>query len=198
MNVSSCSVRFILSAFFTVLGSSFAGAADWSGSCQVSFAGKSTLHDFVGKVSSERFVVSVANLENPTQARASAAIKVKAAKMDTDDKKRDQAMRKALEAEAHPTIRVLVENLVPEQTKPKLGGAVPQPTVIPFVLQIKGKKLEVLGTVSDWSYASDRITYTVRFPVSLKQAEVKPPSVLGILKVDDRIDVTAKVTLVRK
>jgi hypothetical protein len=65
-------------------------------------------------------------------------------------------------------------------------------------LQIKGKKLEVLGTVSDWSYASDRITYTVRFPVSLKQAEVKPPSVLGILKVDDRIDVTAKVTLVRK
>ena len=184
-------------AFFILTGFSTANSSEWSGRCQVTFAGKSTWHDFEGKVDSEPFTVRISNLEDPAKATASATLIVKVAKMDTENKKRDEAMRKVLDAGSHPVIQVVVKDLVPEKTKPLLDGPVPQPTVIPFILQIKGKKLELTGKISDWSFSSDRISYTIRFPVSLKAAEVKPPSALGLLKVDDRIDVSAKVTLTK-
>ena len=63
--------------------------------------------------------------------------------------------------------------------------------------KLKGKKLQINAAVTDWSYAEGAISYTVTFPVSLAKAGIKPPSVLGLVKVDDRIDVSAKVVLKR-
>lgn len=175
--------------------SALAQSSDWKGACRVTFSGKSTLHPFEGKVDAEPFTVSIQNFDTPAKAKASANVVVKVAKMDTDNEKRDVEMRKSLDAATYPEIRVSVKDLVPEATSPRMNGEVPQPTVIPFQLGLKGKTLSVKGRVSDWSYADDQISCTISFPVSLAAAGIKPPSVLGLVKVKDEISVTARLKL---
>jgi len=175
-----------------------AQSSEWGGTCKVAFAGKSTLHDFDGTVSAEPFTVTITNFENPASADASAEVLVKASKMDTGNKKRDVEMRKSLDLDTYPEISVSVKNLTAEKTNPRTSGAAPEPTVIPFTLKLKGKTHQLTGKVSDWSYADDRITCTVSFPISLSEAGIKPPSVLGLVKVKDGIAVTARLSLARK
>lgn len=181
-----------------LLGLSATGRAeDWKGSCEVTFSGKSTLHDFEGTVSAKPFVVSLDQLEHPAQAHASSRVVVEAAKMDTDNDERDEKMHECMDVKTFPEIVVEVTDLAAADTKPVTGGAVPQPTVIPFVLDLKGKKQKVTGKVSDWKYDGDSISCTVTFPVSLKASNIKPPSVLGIVKVKDEIEVAAHLELKR-
>lgn len=186
-------------AFLAWLGEApvLAQSSDWNGACRVTFSGKSTLHPFEGKVDAEPFTVSIQNFETPATARASASVVVKVAKMDTDNEKRDAEMRKSLDAATYSEIRVSVKDLAPEATNPKMAGELPQPTVIPFQLHIKGKTLSVKGRVSDWSYADNQIRFTISFPVSLAAAGIKPPSVLGLVKVKDEVSVAAKLKLTR-
>ena len=177
--------------------SAFAQSSEWSGTCQVHFAGKSTLHDFDGTVTAEPFSVKIANFDTPAQASATSVVSVKAAKMDTGNEKRDKAMRKCMEVDTFPEITVSVKDLSPELTSPRMEGPMPEPTVIPFKMSLKGKTHDVTGKVSDWSYREDKISCTVSFPVSLSAAGIKPPSVLGMVKVDDRIEVAAHLKLSR-
>jgi polyisoprenoid-binding protein YceI len=182
---------------FSVSPSAWGQSSEWKGSCQVSFSGKSTLHDFDGTVEAEPFTVLISNFDTPTKARASSTVLVKAAKMDTGNKKRDVEMRKSLDVDNYPEIRVSVKDLAPEATNPRLDGEVPQPTVIPFVLSLKGKTHRMTARVTGWAYAKDNISCTVTFPVSLAAAGIKPPSVLGLVKVKDEVLVTAKLSLRR-
>ena len=102
-----------------------------------------------------------------------------------------------MDVDNFPEITVSVKDLSPEKTSPQIEGAMPQPTVIPFKMSLKGKTHNVTGKVSDWSYTEDKISCTVSFPVSLSAAGIKPPSVLGLVKVDDRIEVAAHLKLSR-
>lgn len=172
--------------------------ASWSGTCHVTFSGKSTLHDFDGTVDSEPFAVTISDIDHPAKARASAVITVKADNMDTENEKRDAEMRKCLDTAAYPEIQASLTALTAAATQPKTGAAFPQPTVIPFTLAIKGKTLELTGSVTDWSHTEDKISFTLSFPVSLKDADIQPPSVLGVIKVKDEISVKARVSLSRK
>ena len=175
-----------------------AQTSQWSGTCHVTFGGKSTLHDFEGTVDSEPFIVTITGIDNPANAKASSVVTVKADNMDTDNDKRDTEMYKTLDTATYPEIKVSIADLTAAATKPKTGGTFPQPTVIPFTLDIKGKTLPLTGSVSDWTYAEDKISFTVSFPVSLKDADIKPPSVLGLIKVKDEITVQGKLSLTRK
>jgi len=186
-----------LSLTFAFAISAFAQSSEWSGTCKVSFAGKSTLHDFEGTVSAEPFSVKIANFDTPTKALATSLVSVKAAKMDTGNAKRDKAMRKCMEVDTFPEITVSVKDLSPELTSPRMEGPMPEPTVIPFKMSLKGKTHDISGKVSDWSYREDKISCTVSFPVSLSAAGIKPPSVLGMVKVEDQIEVAAQLMLSR-
>lgn len=174
-----------------------AWAQNWAGSCDITFSGDSTLHDFTGKVSAEPFTVVTENLDDPDRATASSTVIVKVSKMDTDNEKRDAKMMEVMDAANHPAIKVDVDNLKAAETNPIMEGGSPRPTVIPFTLQLKGRQHQMNAKVVGWKFSENAIQCEVAFPVSLKAAGIKPPNVLGVVKVADVIEVTAKLTLKR-
>jgi YceI-like domain len=172
--------------------------SEWSGTCKVQFSGESTLHDFEGSVSAEPFTVTISDMSDPAKATATSSVVVKAAGMDTGNDKRDVEMHKCMDVATHPEIVVEIDHLAVAATKPAADGAVPRPTIIPFQMTLKGKTHEVTGQVSDWSYSEKEASFTVSFPVSLKDSGITPPNVLGLVKVKDEILVSASVKLTRK
>lgn len=171
--------------------------ARWAGSCQVTFSGNSTLHAFSGKVKAEPFVLAVENPDDPAKARISGKVIVQVEKMVSDNKKRDKKMHECMNAKRYPEIVVTVENLMASATSPK-KGKVPQPTEIPFTMALNGKLHQKVAKVSNWSYNEKNITCTLAFPVSLAKSGITPPTVLGVVKVDDTIEISANLSLVRK
>lgn len=179
-------------------GNALAQSEQWGGTCEVTFYGSSTLHDFSGKVKAEPFTVSISDLQDTAKAKASSKVTVKASKMVTGNKKRDAKMYISLATKTYPNIVVEISDLTLPATKPAGDGPVPQPTIIPFTLNLKGKKQQIIGKVSDWSYSDGSISYTISFPVSLKSSGIDVPPVLGLVKVADEIRVKAKLKLKRK
>ncbi|MCF6311976.1 MAG: YceI family protein [Verrucomicrobiales bacterium] len=169
--------------------------AQWNGSCEVTFFGKSTLHNFTGTVKTEDFTVTLSNLNDVKSAKISSQVTAKAAKMDTKSTNRDAKMHEVLQVTAFPNIEVKLNDLMASNTNPITEANIPRPTIIPFTLTIKGKKQQITGKVSDWAYADDKITCSVSFPVSLKKSKLVVPSVLGFIKVQDEILVVAKLSL---
>lgn len=172
--------------------------ARWTGICKVRFSGESTLHDFEGSVSAEPFTVTISDMANPGKATATSRVAVRASGMETGNEKRDAEMRKCMEVSSHPEIVVVVDHLAVAATKPAADGPVPRPTVVPFRMTLKGKTHELTGRVSDWSYSDHRVSFSVSFPVSLKESGIKPPGVLGVVKVKDEIQVKASLVLQRE
>jgi hypothetical protein len=170
-------------------------AGPWSGTCAITFSGKSTLHNFAGSVEAEPFTVTISNPGDPAKAGISGRVTVKAAKMDTGNKKRDVNMREAMEVITYPDIVAEVTDWVLAKAGPAEDGSPPHPAAIPFTLTIKGKKHKLRGTVTDWSSTGNTITCAISFPVSLKTSGIVVPSVLGLIKVDDQIQVKAKLVL---
>jgi len=175
----------------------YSGENDWSGTCRVTFSGESTLHDFSGTVDAEPFTVSISSSSDLANARASRHVEVKAAGMNTDNKKRDKEMHKCMEVKTFPEIVVDLSDLPVSDTKPVLDGPVPRPTVIPFTMTLKGREHQLTGKVSNWIYNDDSVDCTVSFPVSLAKSGITPPSVLGLVKMKDEIQVTAALHLKR-
>lgn len=172
--------------------------SEWSGTCKVDFSGESTLHDFAGTVAAEPFTVTISDLSNPAAATATSRVVVKASGMNTDNEKRDVEMHKCMDVATHPEILVDVDHLAVAETRPAADGPVPRPTVVPFKMILMGKTHEISGQVSDWSYSEKEVSFTVSFPVSLKDCGIKPPNVLGLVKVKDEILVKASLALKRK
>lgn len=170
-------------------------AEQWSGTCDIVFSGKSTLHNFAGSVKAEPFTATISNPGDPSKAGISGRVTVKAAKMDTDNKKRDVKMHEAMEVSTYPDIVAEVTDWALAEAGPAEDGAPPHPAAIPFTLTIKGKKHKLRGTVTDWSSTGNTITCAISFPVSLKASGIVAPSVLGLIKVDDQIQVKAKLIL---
>lgn len=190
-----CTIVLALSSIFPFLQ---AGETEWSGTCEVHFSGESTLHDFEGDVSAEPFIVEISDMANPAAASASSRVVVKAAAMDTGNDKRDVEMHKCMDVSTHPEIVVDVDDLGISEMKTVADGVVPRPTVVPFKMTLMGKTHEITGQVSGWSYSDGDATFSVSFPVSLKACGIKPPGVLGVVKVKDEVRVKATLHLVRK
>ncbi len=188
---------FLLVITFAV-GNTFGQTEQWAGNCNITFSGSSTLHNFKGSVKAEPFTVTISDLTDKAKANASGKVVVKATKMDTGNKKRDTNMNTSMATKTYPNIVVDIAKLKASATKPVTSGAVLRPTVVPFTLSLKGKTHQKVGKVTDWSYSNGNISLTVTFPVSLKASGIKVPSVLGVVKVADEIQVSAKVSLKRK
>ncbi len=183
---------------FGTCESAFAQTEQWGGTCEVTFYGSSTLHDFTGTVKAESFTVSITDLKDKSKAKASSKVTVKASKMVTGNKKRDANMYVSLATKTYPDIVVEISDLTAAATKPAGDGPVPRPTIIPFSMTLKGKKQQMIGKVSEWSHSDGSISYTISFPVSLKTSGIDVPAVLGLVKVADEIKVKARLKLKRK
>ncbi len=168
----------------------------WKGSCEIKFAGTSTLHDFAGSVSSEPFTLLVTGIEDPATAGLAGVIKVKAARMDTAKPKRDKKMHASMKVTDYADITVtLPEGMNVSLTKPLAGGETLRPTQVPFTLTLLGKDQQMIGTVSNWKLVAGVATFKVSFSVSLKASGIEVPAVIGVIRVGDEVKVEADLVL---
>lgn len=177
-----------LLCYLCILGATAFGGLQ-PGTCDIKFLGTSTLHDFHGSVSSAPFELDFQNI-GQTNYSVSGTITVAVAEMDTGNKKRDKKMRKMFEEDQFPLISVEVENLLipvsPQANSPFTREA---------LLIINDKKCVKQVIVSDCSVEGNTIFPVIKFPVSLAEFGLKPPGVMGLIKVGDIVEVTAILTL---
>jgi hypothetical protein len=146
---------------------------------QIVFRGKSTLHDFEGRVMSQPFVLSISS--NSWSAQAD----VLGGDMTTSNDRRDRNMWIMLETNSHPRLSGAVHK-----------AALPPPagTNMTLTLRIRDQQFEQPVTITDWSESPEGVRFHAAWEVSLKQYSIKPPSVLGLIRVSDTVRLEAQVT----
>jgi polyisoprenoid-binding protein YceI len=150
----------------------------WPATAVIRFDGTSTLHDFGGTIAAQPFVLTV--VSNTWSATAD----VLAAQMDTASEGRDRNLHKMLDTNSHPRLRGSVSNApVP------LAG----PTNATLRFQIRNQEHDLPVRVENWTETAERVQFHAAWEVSLKQYGLKPPSVLGVIRVGDKVRVEADV-----
>ena len=178
------------------LGAAAVGAS-WEGRAAVEFLGDSTLHKFTGHVASGVFTAqeTVSGQDRLWSAR----VELDVAQMTTHHDGRDGKMRAMFDSGKHPLIVGVAENVPLGATR--LAAADSGPTQfaqLPFELTIKGASQTVQASLTDWAEEDDRISFTLGFPVSLAKTGLRPPSVLGVIRVADVVHVRVVVSLARQ
>ncbi|WP_395739970.1 YceI family protein [Prosthecobacter sp.] len=182
----------LLGLFCLTAGAALADTSRWSGTSQISFDGTSTLHDWGGKVEARPFVTTVSTDKEGNPTKVVATVTVDVAKMDTAEAKRDENMRKAMQATAHPLITGVIDTPF---SAIRQGEAAP--STLPINLTILGKTQTVTGKISQWKQQGDKASFDLDFDLSLKTSGIKVPSVLLLIRVGDTVKVHAVVNLKR-
>ncbi len=151
----------------------------WPAEATFRFAGSSTLHDFGGQLSAQPFVLTISNHT------WSAEADVLAGEMATASEGRDRKMHKMMNAIEHPRIHGKVV-FAPIPTE---GG-----TNVMLNLKIRDQQIDLPVRVTDWKETAEEIRFHAAWELSLKQYKLKPPSVLGVIRVSDRVRLDADVT----
>ncbi|MCB1279183.1 YceI family protein [Prosthecobacter sp.] len=178
-----------------LLFATLSAAADtttWSGTSKISFDGTSTLHAWGGNVEAKPFATKVTTDANGNPTRVEATVTVEAAKMDTDEAKRDENMRKAMKVTEHPLITGVIDTPF---TAIRQGDAAP--AALPLKLTLLGKTQKLTGKISHWKLDGDKASFDLDFDLSLKKSDIKVPSVLLFIRVGDTIKVHCAVELKR-
>lgn len=165
------------------------------GACDVAFLFTSTLHDVPGSARCQPFAAVLARDAAGRQVIPSVEVDVPVASMDTRNKSRDGQMREMFRSDRFPRIRgtardVDVERLRVEIAKGREGNA-----SIDLLLRIREVERKVHAAASNLKESGERVTFDLEFPVSLGEFDLKAPSVLGIIRVGDKVSVKATITL---
>jgi hypothetical protein len=153
-------------------------AKEYNAQADIEFLGTSTLHDFSGKVAAEPFKLQVGT------DTWSALAKVRPGAMSTNHKSRDRKMRKMFDASRHS----LMTGTVYKAAKPKNGNGTAK-----LHLRICETEMEIPVAITRWSESADEIRFHATTRVSLKKIGLKPPSVLGLIRVGDIV--TLKISV---
>lgn len=173
----------------------------WQGQAAVRFSCTSTLHNFSGEVPCETFQCTFVVDPNSGKAAIRADIDALVQKMNTHNKKRDKNLRKMFQADRFPRIHVTVLDADAERTRPVFQTLLPdqppreKPGTLPLLLKIREVQRPLVGQVSHLQIHADHVSFQMNFEISLKAFNLKPPSVLGLIRVGDRIRLQADVTL---
>jgi hypothetical protein len=152
----------------------------WPAEASIRFDGTSTLHDFGGTLAAQPFVFTL--VSNTWSAEAD----VLAALMNTASEGRDRNMHKMFDTNAHPRLHGSITNA----PVPVAGG-----TNIVMAFKIRKQQFNLPVCVSNWTETPGQIQFHAAWDVSLKQYGLKPPSVLGVIRVGDKVSVKADVTV---
>lgn len=145
----------------------------------IRFHGTSTLHDFEGDIATIPFSANFHNDPLTGQSHVSAIAIVKVLEMTTHKKKRDKNMLQMLDAQHFDLITGVLENaLAPEK----------EATTATLLLKICNVEKEVPVTLSDWNRNGDHVSFKMTFSISLKNFGLKGPSVLGLIRVGDTVE----------
>lgn len=161
-----------------------APAASWMVEATIGFDATSTLHDFSGTVEADPFPVHI-RWDGAVATLGGTAV-VAVAKMDTAHIKRDRNMRKMFHADSFPLLTGVLKpvQINPDKLKP-----------VPLELTVLGKPQTVPFTLSAWEVKEDGIRFEGSLSLSLKQLDLKPPVILGFIRVGDAVAVRIKGTI---
>lgn len=185
-------MKYLLSLLLILSLASTVFATDYRGECTIVFNGDSTLHGFQGKAKCEPFSVSKSDGILDVS-----KISVAVAGMDTDNKKRDKQMREMFEEKKYPMITGSAGSFSLNEIRAAQKGS-DGAAKVSFKLKIRDIEKPVTATLTKLVESDSRISADLSFALSLAGYQLKPPSVLGVIRVDDKISVTATVVLSAK
>jgi polyisoprenoid-binding protein YceI len=178
-------MKYFLSIILLLALSPSLFAAEYRGDCNVTFKADSTLHEIHGTGKCQPFSAS-----SKDDVLEVSQVTVPISSLDTGNARRDRKMREMFEDKRYPLIAAVSAPVALQEIRnAKEGGKVT------FKLKMRDVVRPVTGTVANFTKNSSRITADVTFTVSLADYELKPPSVVGLIKVDDKVTVTVSVIL---
>jgi hypothetical protein len=178
-----------------LLAGTAAAGSGIQGTCDVRFRASSTLHDFSGSARSRPFAAPIAKNGEGKETLPAVELEFPVADMRTGNDSRDGKMREMFQADRYPVIRAAARDLdadsLRERMRKERGGTVP----LTVFLAIRGMERKIQATAGNWKEERERFSFDVEFPVSLREFGLEPPSVLGIIRVADRVDVKGSITV---
>jgi hypothetical protein len=202
---------------FLVLAAT-ATAVTLEGRCAIKFFGESTLHGFDGQAICQPFTLTSESGTGAGESRIGAGenktgigeeekgktgiirqpvVKVLVGRMDTDNSSRDEKMHAMFEEEKYPEIQGLFDDLDPDVILQQWQSDA-TPGHLEFDLRIREISQKVQAAISDLAVTPEQISFVLKFPLSLASFQLEPPSVLGFIRVDDQVQVEARVFLRRQ
>ncbi|MBI5904247.1 MAG: YceI family protein [Deltaproteobacteria bacterium] len=188
-------MKFRIAFLLVTLLAGPAFADELQGNCDVRFLATSTLHDFSGTARSRTFAAPLSKDAAGRRTLPAVEVLFPVSEMRTGNESRDTKMREMFQADRHPVIRAVARNIDAEAFRERLrkdaGGTMP----IEATLAIRGVERKIPATAGNWREEGDRISFDVEFPLSLKEFDLKPPSVLGLIRVGDRVVVKGTIAV---
>ena len=193
----------VLATLVTVLSSFTAGAATANapaparilGGCDVAFLVTSTLHDVPGSARCLPFEAVLARDPAGNPVIPFVEVEVPVAAMDTRNKSRDGQMREMFRSDRFPRIHAAARDVDVDRLRVEIGKGREGIASIDLLLRIREVERKIRAMASNLIESGDRVTFDIEFPVSLGEFDLKAPSVLGIIRVGDKVSVKATFTL---
>jgi polyisoprenoid-binding protein YceI len=193
----------LLATLVAVFSSSSAGAASADapasatirGACDIAFLATSTLHDVSGSARCQPFTVRIAREPSGKEVIPVVEVEVPVAAMDTRNNSRDGQMREMFRSDRFPRIRGAAHDVDVERLREEMGKGREGKAPLDLLLRIRDVERKVRATASNLKESGERVTFDLEFPVSLGEFDLKAPSVLGIIRVGDKVSVKATFTL---
>lgn len=183
-------MRLLLIIFLLCVFPATLFASEYQGNCAITFKGSSTLHDFDGKAKCQPFTVSVTD-----GVIDASKLSVAIADMDTDNSRRDNNMREMFEDKKFPLITGNAGAIALKELRGAQKKGADSSHKISFKLKIRDVVHPVTATVKNLVETDGHITADIHFTLSLAEFHLTPPSVLGMIKVDDKIEVKSSFVL---
>jgi len=182
----SHAIRYITTLFMTWF--TMAGATAWAGqmtaTASIRFQGSSTLHDFEGTAEARPFTIQYVEDADTGKLIVTASTSLDVGGMTTNNKKRDKNMAKMFDQEHYTMIQGDLEDIVlagDETSKARLH------------LRIRNVEKDIEAVLSNLERSENGLRCTMTFPVILSEYGLKAPSVLGVIKVADTVQVECTI-----
>ncbi|HEX9191233.1 MAG TPA: YceI family protein [Candidatus Deferrimicrobiaceae bacterium] len=172
-----------------------AAAGGIQGTCDVRFLATATLHDFSGTVRSRPFAAPLSRDATGKSVLPSVEVEVDVAGMKTGNDSRDEKMREMFQSDRHPVIRAVARDVDADRARERMRKDPAGKTPLEITLAIRGVERKVQATAGNWKEDGDRVAFDIEFPVSLREFDLKPPSMLGFVRVGDRVVVKGTFAL---
>jgi hypothetical protein len=170
-------------------------SATIGGACGVAFVVTSTLHDVSGSGRCLPFEAVLARDATGRTVIPVVEVDVPVAGMDTRNKSRDGQMREMFRSDRFPRIHAAARDVDVDRLRAESGKGREGKVPFDLLLRIRDVERKVRAVASNLMESGDRVTFDIEFPVSLGEFDLKAPSVLGIIRVGDKVTVHATVTL---
>jgi hypothetical protein len=151
----------------------------WPAEAVIRFAATSTLHDFGGEVTAQPFLLTM--VSNRWMVEAD----VLSGSMATANDARDRRMHEMFNTNDYPRIHGKAVFA---------SGPANDPTNAVLSLKIRDQQHDLPVRISNWVQTETNLHFHAEWRLSLKQFKLKPPSVVGVIRVGDTVTLNAEVT----